>query len=125
MTAGSARAELPSRPVDVGPLISPDCDAMRDEVRVLVIDDEPLIRWSCAQMLTASGFPVIEGERGETAVSVLGNPNGGALPPWPRFETSSRAYIQFTAAGPAAREGLRRPYCDLFVENVTRLTKTP
>ena len=78
MTAGSARADLPSRPVDVGPLISPHCEAMRDEVRVLVIDDEPLIRWSCAQMLTASGFPVIEGERGETAVSVLGNPNGGA-----------------------------------------------
>ena len=78
MTAGSARADLPSRPVDVGALTSPHCDAMRDEVRVLVIDDEPLIRWSCAQMLTASGFPVIEGERGETAVSVLGNSNGGA-----------------------------------------------
>jgi DNA-binding NtrC family response regulator len=74
----SARADLPLRPADVRPLTLPHREAMPEEVRVLVIDDEPLIRWSCAETLTANGFPVIEGDRGETAVAVLANPNGGA-----------------------------------------------
>jgi DNA-binding NtrC family response regulator len=78
MSAVSARAGLPRRPADAGPLTSPRREAMRDEVRVLVIDDEPLIRWSCAETLTASGFPVIEGDSGETAVSVLAGPDRGA-----------------------------------------------
>lgn len=78
MSAGSAHADLTRRPADVGPLTSPRCEPMSEEVRVLVIEDEPLIRWSCAETLTASGFPVIEGERGEMAVAVLANPNGGA-----------------------------------------------
>ena len=78
MSAGSAHADLTRRPADVGPLTSPRCEPMSEEVRVLVIEDEPLIRWSCAETLTASGFPVIEGERGEIAVAVLANPNGGA-----------------------------------------------
>jgi para-nitrobenzyl esterase len=50
-----------------------------------------------------------------------GNPNGRTLPLWPRFENPSRAYIQFTDAGPTAKEGLRRPFCDVFIENVKRL----
>jgi len=50
-----------------------------------------------------------------------GNPNSDSLPAWPKFDPSSRAYIQFTDAGPIAKEGLRRPYCDLFIENVKRL----
>jgi len=60
-----------------------------------------------------------------TNFAKTGNPNGGDLPAWPRFEASSRAYLQFTAAGPVASEGLRRPYCDLFIENVTRLMAQP
>ncbi len=52
-----------------------------------------------------------------------GDPNGGRLPKWRKFDTSSRAYMQFTDAGPIAKEGLRRPFCDLFMENVTRLMK--
>ena len=55
-----------------------------------------------------------------TNFAKTGNPNGGQLPAWPKFEVSSRAYIQFTDAGPIAKEGLRRPVCDLFIENVKR-----
>jgi DNA-binding NtrC family response regulator len=78
MSASSPRADSARCPADVGPLPFPRREARPEDVRVLVIDDEPLIRWSCAATLTASGFPVIEGERGETAVAVLANPDGGA-----------------------------------------------
>jgi carboxylesterase type B len=50
-----------------------------------------------------------------------GNPNGGNLPQWPRFDVSTRAYPQFTDTGPAAKEVLRRPFCDAFIESVKRL----
>jgi para-nitrobenzyl esterase len=52
-----------------------------------------------------------------------GNPNGPNQPEWPKFENTARGYIEFTAKGPVAREGLRRPFCDLYVENVNRLMK--
>jgi para-nitrobenzyl esterase len=55
-----------------------------------------------------------------TNFAKTGNPNGGQLPPWPKFDVSSRAYIQFSEAGPVAKQGLRRPFCDLFIENVNR-----
>ena len=50
-----------------------------------------------------------------------GNPNGSSLPPWPRFTSESSGYIEFTDAGPIAHAGLRRPYCDVYVDNVKRL----
>jgi para-nitrobenzyl esterase len=56
-----------------------------------------------------------------TNFAKTGNPNGGQLPVWPKFDASSRAYIHFTDAGPIAKQGLRRPFCDLFIENVKRL----
>jgi para-nitrobenzyl esterase len=56
-----------------------------------------------------------------TNFAKTGNPNGSGLPAWPKFDASSRAYIQFTDARPIAKEGLRRPYCDLFIDNVKRL----
>jgi len=56
-----------------------------------------------------------------TNFAKTGNPNGENLPVWPKFDTASRGYMEFTQDGPAAREGLRRPYCDLYVENVKRL----
>lgn len=56
-----------------------------------------------------------------TNFAKTGDPNGRGLPVWPKFDTVSRAYIQFLDTGPVAKEGLRRPYCDLFVENVERL----
>jgi para-nitrobenzyl esterase len=58
-----------------------------------------------------------------TNFAKTGNPNGGQLPVWPKFDASSRAYIQFTDAGAVAKEGLRRPFCDLFIENARRLMR--
>jgi para-nitrobenzyl esterase len=49
-----------------------------------------------------------------------GNPNGNHLPAWPQFNALSRGYLQFAAAPPAAKKGLRRPFCDLFIENLQR-----
>ena len=56
-------------------------------------------------------------ERYWTNFAKTGNPNDATLPLWPKFEPDSRAYIEFTDAGPVAREGLRRAFCDLFIEN--------
>jgi len=50
-----------------------------------------------------------------------GDPNGAGLPKWPKYDATSRGYIEFTDSGAVAREGLRRPYCDLYVENAQRL----
>ena len=55
-----------------------------------------------------------------TNFAKTGNPNGPGLPAWPPFAPSTRSYMAFTEDGPMAHEGLRRPFCDLFVENVTR-----
>ncbi len=57
-----------------------------------------------------------------TNFAKTGDPNGGQLPVWPRFDASSRPYIQFTDAGPIVKQGLRRPFCDLHLENMKRLT---
>jgi para-nitrobenzyl esterase len=55
-------------------------------------------------------------ERYWTNFAKTGNPNDATLPLWPQFEPDSRAYIEFTDAGPVAREGLRRAFCDLYIE---------
>jgi para-nitrobenzyl esterase len=60
-------------------------------------------------------------ERYWTNFAKTGDPNGAGVGAWPRFDATARGYMEFTAAGPVAREGLRRPYCDLYVENVERL----
>jgi len=59
-----------------------------------------------------------------TNFAKTGNPNGDGLPAWPMFDASSRAYIQFLNEGPVAKEALRRPYCDVFTDNVDRLMST-
>ena len=40
-------------------------------VSVLLVDDEPLIRWSLAETLTECGYHVLEAEDGRTAVAAL------------------------------------------------------
>lgn len=55
-----------------------------------------------------------------TNFAKTGNPNGGKLPQWPKFDGASRAFLEFTDSGPMVKEGLRRPFCDLFIENVKR-----
>ena len=56
-----------------------------------------------------------------TNFAKTGNPNSASLPPWPKFDASARGYLEFTDSGPQGREGLRRPFCDLYVEDVRRL----
>jgi para-nitrobenzyl esterase len=56
-----------------------------------------------------------------TNFAKTGDPNGAGLPKWPGFDSSSRAHVKFTDAGPIANSNLRRPHCDLFIENVARL----
>ena len=46
--------------------------------RVLVVEDEPLVRWSCAETLADHGFQAIEVDNGAAAVFALAKPNGGA-----------------------------------------------
>jgi DNA-binding NtrC family response regulator len=41
-------------------------------VRVLIVDDEPLIRWSLAETLVDRGYGVLEAGDGRGAVQVLG-----------------------------------------------------
>jgi para-nitrobenzyl esterase len=55
-----------------------------------------------------------------TNFAKTGDPNGSNLPKWPRFDVSTRAYLQFTDAGAVAKEGLRRESCDVFMEHVKR-----
>jgi para-nitrobenzyl esterase len=45
-----------------------------------------------------------------------GNPNGGKLSHWPRFDPVKRAYIDFTNSGPIAKQGLRRQVCELYTQ---------
>ncbi len=42
--------------------------------RVLVVDDELLIRWSLGEALTAAGYTVIEGRNGSEARCAIGDP---------------------------------------------------
>ena len=60
-----------------------------------------------------------------TNFAKTGDPNGPDVPAWPKFEASARAYLEFTDHGPVAGEGLRRPYCDLYLDNVKRLQAEP
>ena len=53
-----------------------------------------------------------------TNFAKTGNPNGGTLPHWPKFEPKVRAYLDLTDNGPAAKEGLRRAVCDLYTEKL-------
>ena len=55
-----------------------------------------------------------------TNFAKTGDPNGGKLVKWPKFDAARRAYVDFTDAGPEAKEGLRRQVCDLFIENQKR-----
>ena len=49
-----------------------------------------------------------------------GDPNDGRLPRWPQFNASTRPYLQFKDREPLAASGLRRPFCDVYIENVDR-----
>ena len=101
-----------------------------------LIDGQPSLLKDGLQCFRLEDYPAMSGDRhGKMRVTrakanvasrcpnfaKTGNPNGAGLPQWPRFDASARGYIEFTDNGPQAREGLRRPYCDLYIENVKRL----
>jgi para-nitrobenzyl esterase len=50
-----------------------------------------------------------------------GNPNGGPAPVWHMFTEPRRSYLEFTSEGPVSAEGLRGPFCGLYLENLRRL----
>jgi len=58
-----------------------------------------------------------------TNFAKTGDPNGGKLVKWPRFDGTVRAYMDFTDSGPVAKEGLRQKVCDLFIKNQNRLVQ--
>jgi DNA-binding NtrC family response regulator len=43
-------------------------------VRILVVDDEPLVRWSVAETLAAAGYDVEQASDARTALEILGSP---------------------------------------------------
>jgi para-nitrobenzyl esterase len=51
-----------------------------------------------------------------TNFAKTGDPNGGGLPNWPKFDAAARTYLEFKDNGPAANEGLRRAICDLYID---------
>jgi DNA-binding NtrC family response regulator len=44
--------------------------------RVLVVDDEPLIRWSLAETLAEDGYEVVEADSGRSAVAAIAGASG-------------------------------------------------
>jgi para-nitrobenzyl esterase len=57
-----------------------------------------------------------------TNFAKTGDPNAAGLPTWPRFDADKRAYVEFTDEGAVPKDGLRRRQCDVFMENVKRLS---
>jgi para-nitrobenzyl esterase len=52
-----------------------------------------------------------------------GDPNGGALPTWPKFEGASRPYMRLSAGLPQGAQpgtGLRAPQCALFAAKLAK-----
>ena len=48
-------------------------DSLPPATRVLIVDDEPLIRWSLHEALAEQGFAVTVASDGEAAISALAN----------------------------------------------------
>jgi para-nitrobenzyl esterase len=53
-----------------------------------------------------------------------GDPNGGALPAWPRLD-GGQGYLEFAAGGPVAKTGLRGAFCALFREKIDGQARRP
>jgi para-nitrobenzyl esterase len=56
-----------------------------------------------------------------TNFAKTGDPNGSGLVKWPKFDPTARGYLDLVDGAPVAKEGLRRPVCDLYMENQKRL----
>lgn len=49
-----------------------------------------------------------------TNFAKTGDPNGASVPTWPRYESTSKAYLEFTDDGPVVKKALRHEHCDVF-----------
>ena len=56
-----------------------------------------------------------------TNFAKTGDPNGKGLVKWPKFDPATRGYLDLVDGAPVAKEGLRRPVCDVYMENQKRL----
>ncbi len=72
------------------------------------------------------GGPYVEQDRSISGVmqqywtnfAKTGDPNGAGLPKWPKFDATTRGFLEFTDSGPVAGTALRREICDLYIENL-------
>jgi para-nitrobenzyl esterase len=51
-----------------------------------------------------------------------GNPNGEALPVWPRATAKGLEYLAFTDSGAVAKAGVRRGFCEVFIRSLQSQT---
>jgi para-nitrobenzyl esterase len=51
---------------------------------------------------------------------LTGDPNAAGLPQWPRFVAKEQEYIAFTDDGTVVKTGLRREFCEVFMEHLRR-----
>jgi len=54
-----------------------------------------------------------------------GNPNGGALPEWPRYEAATASHLEFRADGPVANANIRPLHGGIFLEWARQHMKVP
>jgi para-nitrobenzyl esterase len=47
-----------------------------------------------------------------------GDPNGEGLPRWPSFTVKEQEYLAFTDDGAVVKSGLRREFCEVFMEHL-------
>jgi two-component system nitrogen regulation response regulator GlnG len=78
--SADARTRTDARldPGEAEPQILPLRAKGQTPLQILVVDDEPLVRWSCAETLADNGFQAIEAASGAGAVFALAKPGGGA-----------------------------------------------
>ena len=51
-----------------------------------------------------------------------GDPNGAGLPAWPKFTVKSQDYLAFTDDGAVAKSGMRREFCEVYIEDLKART---
>lgn len=55
-----------------------------------------------------------------TNFAKTGNPNGGSLPAWPKYDAKQQSYMDLSNDGPVAKEALRKEACDLYRERLAQ-----
>lgn len=55
-----------------------------------------------------------------TNFAKTGNPNGGGMPEWPKYDAIKRAYLELSNNGPLVKHNLRGDVCALFIQAMLR-----